>query len=168
MKNSHPTYPVKTIATLLLISDRRVQQLTKEGIIPKAERGKYHLAPTVQGYIRYLQSRTLGTATQSNTPEYHQEKARKIKAEADIAEMDAAKMAETLVLVDDVKHAWSELVTEVRTRLRNLPVRILPSIIGETNETRLKDVLLAEIDDALLAIANGDTIEPKRTYKSKK
>lgn len=40
-----PTYPVATIAKLLLLSDRRVQQLTKEGVIPKEERGRYELAP---------------------------------------------------------------------------------------------------------------------------
>lgn len=54
-----PTYPVATIADLLMVSERRVQQLAKEGVIPKAERGRYELVPTVQGYIRYLQERSV-------------------------------------------------------------------------------------------------------------
>ena len=46
----------KQIASVLLIGVRRVQQLTKDGIIPKVSRGRYDLIPAVQGYIHYLQS----------------------------------------------------------------------------------------------------------------
>lgn len=90
-KAGAPTYPVSTIAKLLLLSDRRVQQLTKEGVIPKAERGRYELAPAVQGYIRYLQERSL--RTDSSPIDYHMEKARLTKAQADSAEIEAAKCA---------------------------------------------------------------------------
>jgi hypothetical protein len=31
------THPLKTIATLLDLSERRVQQLSREGVIPKSE-----------------------------------------------------------------------------------------------------------------------------------
>jgi len=53
-KTGAPTYPVSTIAKLLLLSERRVQQLTKEGVIPKAERGRYELAPAVQARVLEL------------------------------------------------------------------------------------------------------------------
>ena len=48
------TYSTTTIAKLLKLSERRVQQLTKDGIIPKVDRGKYELVPAVHGYIDYL------------------------------------------------------------------------------------------------------------------
>lgn len=168
MRNNVPTYPVQTIAKLLLISERRVQQLTKEGVLPKSNRGKYELAPTIQGYVRYLQERVAGNAAQSTNIEYHKEKARKTKAEADIAEMEAARMAGELVPVEEVKMTWSNLASEVCTRLRNVPTRVVSSVIGETDENRLKSVLLNEIDSALTAIADGNSRGSRKPAKNNK
>ncbi len=44
------THPVETIAKLLILTERRVQQLAREGILPKAEHGRYELVPVVQAY----------------------------------------------------------------------------------------------------------------------
>ena len=46
------------IAKLFGVTDRRIQQLAKEGIIPAAQKRPYmfDLLPTVQSYIRYLLS----------------------------------------------------------------------------------------------------------------
>ena len=44
------------IAKLFGVTDRRIQQLAKDGIIPAAQKRPYmfDLLPTVQSYIRYL------------------------------------------------------------------------------------------------------------------
>lgn len=55
-----PSYPVATIAKLFNLTERRVQQLAKEGVIPKPEKGKYDLIGCVRGYIAYLQERAFG------------------------------------------------------------------------------------------------------------
>ncbi len=47
-------FTVQTIASLLMIEPRRVQQLVQQGFIPKADRGQYSLVESVQGYIKYL------------------------------------------------------------------------------------------------------------------
>ena len=57
---STTTYPIATIAMLLMCTPRWVQHLSREGVIPKAERGHYELVPAVQGYIKYLRDRTIG------------------------------------------------------------------------------------------------------------
>ena len=51
---SSATQPIGVIARLLDLSERRVQQLSREGVIPKAERGQYDLIGSVRGYVRYL------------------------------------------------------------------------------------------------------------------
>jgi len=51
-----PTYPAKFFAGLFGITERRIQQLAKDEIIPKAGRGRYPLTGTVQNYVRYLQT----------------------------------------------------------------------------------------------------------------
>lgn len=50
-----PVFSAKVIARLLNISERRLQQLAREGIVPRASRGKYPMAGCVRGYIKYLQ-----------------------------------------------------------------------------------------------------------------
>jgi hypothetical protein len=42
------TYSVSTIAKLLILTERQVQALAKDGVLPKAERGRYALVPVVQ------------------------------------------------------------------------------------------------------------------------
>jgi phage terminase Nu1 subunit (DNA packaging protein) len=50
-----PTYPAKFFAELFGITERRVQQLAKDEVIPKRGRGRYPLVGTVKGYLNYLQ-----------------------------------------------------------------------------------------------------------------
>ena len=54
------TYPIAVISKLLDLSPRRVYQLANEGVIPRAEKGRYELVPAVRGYIRYLRDRAIG------------------------------------------------------------------------------------------------------------
>lgn len=154
-----PTYPVATIAKLLMLSDRRVQQLTKEGVIPKAERGRYELAPSVQGYIRYLQERSL--RSDASPIDYHVEKARLTKAQADLAEVEAAKAVGEVAPVAQIEQAWANFCAETRVRARNIPERVVSSLVGCTDEREIKALLLREIDQVLSEMANADAlIEP--------
>lgn len=49
-------FPARIIARLLNITERRLQQLAREGLVPKAARGQYPLAGCVRSYIQYLQN----------------------------------------------------------------------------------------------------------------
>jgi phage terminase Nu1 subunit (DNA packaging protein) len=153
---AEPTYPVATIAKLLLLSDRRVQQLTKEGVIPKAERGRYELAPAVQGYVRFLQERSL--RSDSSPLDYHMEKARLTKAQADSAEIEAAKARQDVASVKQIEKNLAGLFAEVRTNIRNIPDRVVSSLIGMTDEREFKNILAREIDLALDALAESDVL----------
>ena len=51
----------KTIAALFELTPRRIQQLTKEGIITATKEGnanRYDLLPTIQKHIRYLTAKS--------------------------------------------------------------------------------------------------------------
>ena len=66
----------KTIAALFDMTPRRVQQLTKEGVIAAVKEGnanRYDLLPTIQRYIRYLRSeeRRVGKECRSRWSPYH-------------------------------------------------------------------------------------------------
>lgn len=38
-----------------MITPRRIQQLVRNGCMPRAERGRYTIVEAVQGYLRFLQ-----------------------------------------------------------------------------------------------------------------
>jgi phage terminase Nu1 subunit (DNA packaging protein) len=83
---SPATHSLDTISKLLDLTPRRVQQLSKEGVIPKLDRGRYELVPAVRGYIRYLKERSINPGVVS----FDEVRARKTAAEAEMAELELA------------------------------------------------------------------------------
>lgn len=143
-----PTYPVGTIAKLLLLTERRVQQLTKDGVIPRSERGRYELVPAVQGYVKYLQERSHGS---SGAPaDYHLEKARLVKLQADRAETELAELRGELVSASDVADAWAQMLSTIKMRILAIPsksakqlaIETDPAVVQELQHDMLCDVLM--------------------------
>lgn len=57
IRTGGPTFPPVSgavLAKLLDLTERRIQQLAKQGIISKTDRGKYDLLTCVREYVRYL------------------------------------------------------------------------------------------------------------------
>ena len=92
-------YPKETIASLLNLSERRVEQLAKQKVIPKAGRGVFDLGPTVTAYVRYLQGLSSGALKVGEPSELDQRlkeaqvleresKARQAKYRADAMEQE--------------------------------------------------------------------------------
>ena len=157
-----PTHSVGTIAKLLLLSERRVQQLTTEGVIPKAERGRYELAPAVQGYIRYLQDRFVKPADGSGDIDYHKEKARLTKAQADRTELDAAEIRGELVRADHVIESWSRMLGSARARLLSIPSKAAPRVRAAANDEEAASLIESEVLEALEELSSNGLPERSR------
>lgn len=157
-KIAEKTISIRELASLIMVSERRVQQLTKEGIFRRTSHGIYYLESSVQSYIKHLKESAGGGTNQANIQEFHLAKTRKLKAEAEIAEMNAAQMAGDLITVADVKHTWANLVAEVCNRIRNIPARVVPSILGEIDERKMRFRITEEIDAALSSIAANEEV----------
>lgn len=136
---SEPTYKVSVIARLFGVSERRVQQLAKDGIIPKAEKGKYELVGCVRGYIAFLQERAFGKDVM--TIDAHQERARLLKAQADKTELEVRVMNRDLIPVEEVRAYWAGMAVACRARLMGFPTR------GAHIATGLKE--FHEVENAL-------------------
>lgn len=149
------TYPVATIAKLLMLTERRVQQLAAEGVIPRAEKGRYELAPAVQGYIKFLHDRMHGNNSQVADLDYHAEKARKTKAEADLVELTAAKRKGELIEAADVDREAQAVMLQIRARMLAVPDRVTPRVVGETDERAVKAAIADEIEQALTALSES-------------
>lgn len=146
--------PIGVIARLLDLSERRVQQLSREGVIPKAERGHYDLVGSVRGYVRYL--RDQAARAQAGAPDYAAERARFIRARADLAEMEAEEKRAALIPADQVEEAWIAVLALLRTRLLGLPDRLAPQAFEQSTVGDTRNLIRAAIREVLDDLAQPD------------
>lgn len=142
------TYPVSTIAKLLLLTDRRVQQLTEQGVIPKAERGRYELAPAVQGYVKFLRDRALnGDGGDADDGENVKLKRAKRRA----AEVVAARLESSVIEKAPTLARVRELAQQERDAILSWPARAAPIMAAElgVDEHALHAALDAGLRDHL-------------------
>lgn len=131
-KRMQGLYPTETIAGICNISSRRVEQLTKKRIIPKAGRGVYDLGQAVSAYIRYLQGLCQGSLRESEPSDLdrrfqearvleRESKARQAKYRADMMEQEIRK---------------SKLRTEISERLRerNYDTQVIDDVMSVVGE----------------------------------
>lgn len=151
------TQPIAVIARLLDLTERRVQQLARDGVIPAStrsgpDRGRYDLVGTVRGYVRYL--REQATRSQTGTADFGVERARLIKAKADLAEMDAQIRRGDLLPAGDVEEAWIAVLARLRARLLVLPDRLAPLVHEETTIAGTRAQIRDAIAEALAELAS--------------
>lgn len=144
---SSATQPIGVISRLLDLSERRIQQLSREGVIPKAERGHYDLIGSVRGYVRYL--RDQAQKAQAGAPDYAAERARFIRARADLAEMEAEEKRRSLIAADEIEAAWIAVLALLRTRLLALPDRLAPQVFDQPTVGDTRNLIRAAIREVL-------------------
>jgi phage terminase Nu1 subunit (DNA packaging protein) len=129
---SEQTAPVAAVAKICNVTDRRIQQLAKEGIIPKPERGRYPLIRCVTSYIQYLQARLDGIGT--TAPNIEDAKARKIAAEARLAEIELANAEFETIAIKDHAKVIENIAEIIKAKLISLPTLLAPTLAMETNQ----------------------------------
>ena len=150
-------YPVTTIAKLFGVSERRVQQYAQDGIIPKPVKGQYELVACVRGLINYLQQRAFGQGVAPQ--DTHLERARLLKAQADMAEIELAERTGKLVTVERVETDWAEMVTACRAKMLSIPTKTAYQIAHLENPQEIEKFLKRIIYEALAEMAAHDSDE---------
>jgi len=143
------THSLDTISKLLDLTPRRVQQLSKEGVIPKAERGRYELVPAVRGYIAYLKERSINPGVIS----FDEVRARKTAAEAELAELELLEKKEQLVPMTEIVDTWLDMVSACRTKMLSMPAKLAPVVAVEESPAICKRLIEEQIVEALDEIA---------------
>lgn len=82
---------------------------------------------------------------------------RKLAAETVIVEIEAAKKRGEVAPLDDMERAWRDTLLEVKARFRQMPSRVAGQLVGLTDETQIKGVLLDEVDQCLTVLSDGST-----------
>ena len=149
------------IAKLFGVTERRVQQLAQEGIIPAVSRKpyKFDLLPTVQAYIRYLSDKANGKEAKKGDDV--QAESDKLRAEADlkqhkakIAEMQLSELEGTMHRSEDVEAMTNDLVYTVRSMIMALPGRLAMDVVQATSANEASAVIRSECYKILEELSN--------------
>jgi len=172
MSATSPLYPATTIAKLFNLTERRIQQLAKEGIIPKSERGKYDLVAAVRGYVKYLQERALGRSEGSynDSSDIKVERKRLIKAQADKTESENHKLRGELVPFELVEDVLNEVAVLYGSGVDALPGRLANELAGINEPAEIKVRLFDECRQIRIATAGllrrfAETVERGETSR---
>jgi len=144
--------PAATLASLFNLTEQRIHQLAREGVIPR-ENGKYELVSAVQGYIKLLQDRAGGRTERRDV---HSERSRLTRAQAERAELEVAALHRSLLPFDEVVAAWEQLVAAFRARCLALPSKLAPRLTVIHDRRKIQDALTAEIREALQELSRFD------------
>jgi len=118
----------------------------QEGGRGRGTRQKYKTDDVVKWRIK----KEVQAATQSgDVMDAEEAKRRKLTAEAGLAEIEYAKALGKVVDVDEVERALSNKYAELSKRLRKIPERVVMQLVGESDEQRIKTIILDEIDQVL-------------------
>jgi len=146
------------VSKFLKVSERRVQQLVKEGILTKVRRGEYPLLENVHRYIDYIGARTsLDDDIDDNELNvlYKKEKVRLTKYQANEQKVKADIAEKKVISVAIVETALANLFALIRDKTLSVPQRVELELLGETDSGIFNKVLIRELKDALFEVRDG-------------
>lgn len=134
------------LASITGITEQRIHQLVKKGILNKTERGVFNLAESVGSYCAYIRSVSRGSESKK---EENTHRNRLLEAKADMAAMEAARIRGDLISAS-VAHSQSfTLATILKNNLFSIPDRIAAIIAAESDTNTVYDLLNKEIHISL-------------------
>lgn len=159
MSDSFPLFGVmrwnsSELAEALLLTPQRINQLSKENIIPQASDGLYTPVESVASYIRYLRQREAGKSQAG-------EAVKKVQLENAMREIKLRKIAGELVPVLQVQKDFFEMGRRVRDGLLNLPSRLSGPFAAEPCQEKIFDSFSKEIHAVLMELSSKQFSAPQ-------
>jgi hypothetical protein len=131
----------KDLALAIDLGERRVSELTRVGLFRKP----YDLVVCVQAYIRFLRTEP-GKLTD--------ERARLVKAQASLAEINLRARTGELVERSAVATRVFTLNRQTRDQILNVPSRVSGMCAAETDQGKIHALLTTELTQALEALTH--------------
>lgn len=103
------TTGIDTLADLVGVTDRRIRQLADDGSIPTGKKGQWPFTETVKKLFTLYREMAA-----DNTEEMKREKLRKMTADADTAQMAAARESGEIMLTTDAAALWGDRIVTLR------------------------------------------------------
>lgn len=140
------TVSASELAGLLGLSQRRVYDLARDGVIPKAGRG-FPIPAAVRAYCEHVRTMAAGRGGDADTLS---ERRREAKERADKLALANAKARGDLVSREEVSATWMGILVDVRAALLAVPTRIpeLPKAMVRRVDEEIRRALEGLAKDA--------------------
>lgn len=136
---------VAELSAVLGLSSNRIYQLSQDGVISSAQRGKYPLADSVQRYIAYL-GRDAVTEDEVKLQRAKQVAETRLKtSKAKIAQMEAQELEGKMHRSEDVAAMTEDLIFEIRGALIALPGRLAVDVAACTSAAEAAETVRREV-----------------------
>ena len=144
--------PSGTLAKLFNITDVRIQQLAKLGIVTKAARGRYELWQSIRGYVRYLQDRAAGKGMGGDSDEsnYEVQRTRVYRNRADILEAQSQAIRGELHDAACIAEVMGEGLANLRAKMLAIPTTAGPRVADESDPNKCAAMIETLIHEALM------------------
>jgi len=119
----------------------------------KGKEGRSYEFETKEVIDWILEQAEKSSAKSESDSSYNEARRRKMNAEADLTEIQLAKEAGLVVMIDDAVNCISDAVSTLRTQCLNLPRRAAPLVVGETDEAIVKVILDEQVNEVLTELS---------------
>jgi plasmid maintenance system antidote protein VapI len=137
----------KDLAEIIGISERRVNQLVKEGgIFSKELDGKFDVQKNVENFYKNKFSESDSKAN------YDDERAKHEKIKRERASLHLKMLKGDLHKSKDVEEAMTTMIVNAKQKLLGLPTKAAPMVIGYKDITSIQQILGQIVEEALLEL----------------
>lgn len=133
---------VTTLAAILGVTARRVQQMTQDGTIQTVSKGKYQLGQSVQAYIEFRAKEK--AFSQIEIDKQNAEVSLK-KSKAVVAVLEAKELQGKMHRSEDVAAMTEDLVYTIRGMLVALPGRLAVDVAAVSSAAEANELIRKEI-----------------------
>jgi len=136
-------------AKILAVTLRRITQMVEEGKLKRPEPGRIS-CESIAEFIRDERK-----ASEDSPADYEADKARKMKADADLAELLTAKEGKKLVEIAKTERRWANALSALRGKCMAMPARIGPMVVIAKSQADATRILEDELRQAFNDIADA-------------
>ncbi len=150
----------KVIAEILCLSEKRVKQLTDEGVLIEITKGHYSLKDSVQSYIKYLQNMI---SDRDYGSDYNIEKAKLTKVKREKEEMQLKIINGEVHKSEDIERVIGNMLIAFKSKMLTVSQKVVPKLLNTNDKNETTNILNNEILEALSELIEYD----KELFNSK-
>ena len=130
-------YSRKAVAAFLGLTERRIKQLTDDGILQEVRPGLYNLQRATQDYIRSIKD----GADTGGQLDFKTEKARLMQSKRRLADLELRQRENELHESAVIEQVLSNMLINFRSRLRAIPAKLAPILAEKKDKTDIFSIL---------------------------
>ena len=163
--NDETVVNTTTLASVLGLTVRRVQQLIQDGTLQTESKGRILLIENVQRYISYASNGRISEEEQKLEIAKKAADVKIKKARADILRLEAEELKGNFHRSEDVETITTDLVMSIRAMLTALPGRLAVEVAQHTSAEECSIIIKEQVNGLLNALSEYE-YNPKK-YEEK-